>query len=775
MQPEKEQLEFIMHNGQFLTTDSAGNVVPTSDPVPIDDSPEGWIDEEVQFMRNPSWFGVFRSMAASMFAFKKQGRTILLWLFYNFSIQAAAELVFYRRNNNNRYEGYYRGSMDFSQFKHTENSAEIQIIEGGVMELVQANRATTYEIPIDVPEALSVAWDGIVMYSNVSVTVPTDTVLGIDPPVRNARATDTLNIAMFLNNSETQYPSVIFNSFASFQEGPYNPAAQDIWADDWWFRATASTRIQFTGTLHSGMASTDLYVFLHIYNYNTAQTRTVQLYHFNQAGGFSQELEIPIAIDEQLEASERVWMYAQIDRSGAGETIFWGTFPPANRTLNAVYTFRQPTTTVKHLRASYVLEQLIRKITNGVYGASSTLLAALGEAYDFTLTCGDAIRGLEGAVLKTSLDDFFKSYNARFNIGLGNTATGVIVEKKAHFFQSGVVVNLGPVANAEFTPYTEAMPNNVKVGWPNQENEVGDVNGKEEFNTTVEWTTPITKQAKELDLVSVYRGDAYGAEKIRINLEGKTTVDDKSDNDVFMINIAPLAFTANAVFFGEVAGVNQFTIFGRWQSVFVGDQITISGTASNNGTYTVLDVVKSVGTIVTVQETTVAETAFNATFTGARAALNRPAYDAVAGITSADSIFNLELRPGLCIRAHGNYLRAGMHSMDGQYLRYQTTDKNANLVVTTAGQPMVEKADILIGSLVGKLFIPILATISVRVPVNIVTILEVNPYAQVQFEWNEQQYFGFIMKASQMPSMNTEQTYQLLLSTAVDPLTLIAA
>jgi hypothetical protein len=43
--------------------------------------------------------------------------------------------------------------------------------------------------------------------------------------------------------------------------------------------------------------------------------------------------------------------------------------------------------------------------------------------------------------------------------------------------------------------------------------------------------------AKELNLVSVYRKDCYGIEFTRLNLDGKTTTDNDSDNDVFMIHI----------------------------------------------------------------------------------------------------------------------------------------------------------------------------------------------------------------------------------------------
>lgn len=774
----------IRHNGKYADTDAAGNVVFRSEPTELDDAPEGWQEEAIQFMRNPFWWGVWRSMSNS-FSFKKQGRKILLYLFYNFNIQAQAELIIHRRNpSTNWHEGYYLGDMDFSQFKHTEDSAELNIMEAGLIEMIQANKATTYEIPVDVPEAINVAMDGIVMYSNVVDLIPVDTTPNADnQPVPNVRYSGSVVLGTFLGEGETQYPSIVFNQFTTYLDGPNNPSAHTQWTDNWHFRATAAGRITGSFTLHVMFASKQYWVRLYKYNSYTGVVTRYTLANESYLTGIVRTLDIPIVIDQQFVDGDKFWLYWEMDVSGDGESVTLGDYDVQlvgstlvytfrNTPITFTYTYRHPETTVKMLRGLYVFDQLMRKISNNLFGATSVLLGAGGAAYDFVLTCGDAIRGLAGATIKTSLNDFFQSYNTRFNIGLGTNYQGGRIEVKEEFFQNAVLVNIGEVAKAEFTPYNEIIPNNVKIGWPNQENEVGDVNGKEEFNTTFEWTTPVTKHEKSLDLVASYRADCFGAEKIRTNLAGKDSVDDKGDNDTFIINIAPLATVANAVF---DAGAKTITIYQRFQSVFVGDVINVAGSVNNNGNFTVTAVVKGATTVITVVETVNAETAFNVTFTGQRAALNRPAYDSVTGLTSADTAFNLELRPGLCIRAHGSFLRAGLHQMETMYLKYQTTDKNANLAVTSGGITITEKADILIATLAGKLCLPIMATVSVKVPINVVAILEANPYAQIQFQWKGVDYYGFLMKAGQQPAFNATQTYQLLLSTRVDPQKLISA
>jgi hypothetical protein len=151
------------------------------------------------------------------------------------------------------------------------------------------------------------------------------------------------------------------------------------------------------------------------------------------------------------------------------------------------------------------------------------------------VTCGDAIRGLTGAKIKTSLRDFFTSYNSDFGIGMGMLGADLRLEEKAFWVQYTDFIDLGEVSKMKVSPASDLLVNNIKVGTPDQEYD--DVNGKQEFNTTHEYSAPITRVAKELNLVSVYRNDCYGIEFTRLNLDGKDTTDNDSDNDVFKIHI----------------------------------------------------------------------------------------------------------------------------------------------------------------------------------------------------------------------------------------------
>lgn len=767
MQPDKEQLEFILNEaGQFGTLDSARNVVFTNIPTPLDDSPEGWQDEDIQFMRNTAFFGIFRSMTAQ-FSFKKTAAKIMRWVYNTRGIQSIARLVLLQRDNVNMYQPVYHGKIDFSQKKDTEMGFNVNIMEGGLIEFIKANQATTYEIAIDAPEAITVNWTGVVMYSELTMTSYRDSQLGgssgteIVPINRNGRY---IHLGLLTNQGETSYPSLVFNGFSSYIESGNLNDVKDDWGNDWDFRATSATTINFKNKIrfeHFGPVNFSINFF--IYNETNGGSRSIFLTNTWVDGAASFDATF------QMSAGEKAWLY--FDNP---DNTTWTFFRPSpdlfhpvdpNDTISMTYTFLKDPTLVKVLRALYVLEQLIRKMTDGIYGASSELLSELGIAYDFCLTMGDTIRGISGSSVKTSLEAFFKSYNTRFNTGLGTQNNQVAFEKKGHFYNDTNLADLGEVAEAEFEPYLEGMPNNIKIGWPNDSTE--DVNGRQEFNNTFEWSTPITAQAKDLLLVAEYQAGCFVAERLRINLEGKTTTDDDNDNKVFMINIAPVKFNGS-VAFANFGDEHRITLDAVFQSAFVGAQITITGSAGNNGVFNIIGVQQfPLNTVILVEELLLPEVA-NILLISNQAALNRPKYDDVQGLLSPETVFNMELRPGLCIRAHSDYLRAGLNKLETEYIKFQTTYKNRDLVVTSNGVTIAEKADILIASLPGKLWLPELVTTKVKVPLFITTLIDADPYGQLRFVWRGQEWWGFIIDAGQNPDFNKSQTYKLLLSTRND-------
>jgi hypothetical protein len=133
---------------------------------------------------------------------------------------------------------------------------------------------------------------------------------------------------------------------------------------------------------------------------------------------------------------------------------------------------------------------------------------------DILVSCGDAIRGIEDAVIKTSMKQFFNSVNVIMNCGIGIENNHVVLEEKAHFFQTDNPIYLGQVKQYKDKWATDYIYNTIKIGYPdvNLEN----VNGRFAFNTSYLYSSPVKRVTKQLLLLSDYGADPFEIEITRI-------------------------------------------------------------------------------------------------------------------------------------------------------------------------------------------------------------------------------------------------------------------
>jgi hypothetical protein len=69
------------------------------------------------------------------------------------------------------------------------------------------------------------------------------------------------------------------------------------------------------------------------------------------------------------------------------------------------------------MTALVLFKKLTERITGSQLDCSSALLTAMSN---IVITSGDAVRGIESAVIKTSMSQFFDFCRAEFVAGLGN-------------------------------------------------------------------------------------------------------------------------------------------------------------------------------------------------------------------------------------------------------------------------------------------------------------------------------------------------------------------
>jgi hypothetical protein len=500
-------------------------------PRPLNYTPDGWRNIEINNARNQKYFALDRAFTVPL-EFVEDGAQILKDAYYKNGIEAKVWLVivkqkmFYDGTEYGwYYDAFYKGEIDFSNFNHVGPKVTVNIMEGGIAKLIKAKENVKYELDIDVPEAMKIKMDGIKVgyefqFTTFATTYDVSTSLA---PFRQ----------FLMNFSRTDLTdrlvNVVTNDVIKTVDLSIDYANDDTWFLHALSSVNFSARFRFTARLRTQFTTGTGQFRIRLYNQAGTIVHTF-LDVTSSTFFFDQTVTIDETITLNLAEGDRLFLVARVDGTSftgdmrtsmeVSETgtdfsygsIFRGSFPKA-------------------LSPLYVFQKLIEKITDGAYQAQSDLLA---QYFNFTITCGDAIRGISGAKLKTSLADFFSSFNTQFDIGLGEIAGKVRLEKKEFFIDYTNPIDLGEVSKLKVKPATDYYFNTLKIGYPEQDYD--NPSGKQEFNNTSQYTSPITRITKELNLVSAYRADSYGIEFTRINFEGKNTTDSDSDNDVFLIH-----------------------------------------------------------------------------------------------------------------------------------------------------------------------------------------------------------------------------------------------
>lgn len=725
--PRKSFLYYLFSaNKKPLYVDDNGHVVegdedykkPNGQPATLKYSPEGWKDTLVKYARNNTWLGMIRDMTASM-KFLKDGASILKNRVGLYGVEAICYLGILKLDRTGlpyNYESWYLSEIDFTKYKETITGVQASALEGGLIKYLKANQNTTYEIPVDTdPEHINVLMDGM-NFDNQAGYLITNGALADD------YGQHTLN--------------VIKTSAESIGIGALEPVRfrfdnnTDLFASNCHIleTGTVATKVRFdydfgfTCALAGGITPNPLAggrLLARSFDKNGVVNGAWTLSDYGGASNMYQHHQLTNIIEITVPANSNLFVcnfltIAGVIASGSGadDVVSWTYDNAETDVFKMYYTYRHKSTYCKGLYPYRVLQKLVSLVSDGKYNSVSS--AWLSAMKDYVITSGDALRGIvtdtsdpqrpiKGAVIKTSISEFFRSFFSRFGCGMGvkSSVPGLddqlLFEQIAHFFQSSVITDLGQVTNAELVPAEDLSFNTIKAGYDKQD--YSDVNGRYETNQGQEWTTPVTKVVRQLDLVSPYRADAFGMELLRVNLEGKNSSDSDSDNDTFIINIE---------------------------------------TTSN------------------IDDTTDPDTVYYK--------LNRPAFSSVTGIPHPDSAYNLLLTPKRAIINNGAWIHSFMDKLDTGSIKFRSSDKNAELETVLSGVTLKENQDIQIGSLPAKLVLPWYISFTTQVPVTLLAIMNSNPYGKIKFTWNNRVWYGYMWDGGIKPGDNDTQVWKMLSS-----------
>lgn len=146
-------------------------------------------------------------------------------------------------------------------------------------------------------------------------------------------------------------------------------------------------------------------------------------------------------------------------------------------------------------------------------------------------------------------------------------------------------------------------------------------------------------------------------------------------------------------------------------------------------------------------------------------------YVSVTGMASQlgnETAYNLALTPKENLLRHGDYLRSILDKLDNRFIEFASAEKNKDLEFVRPGNPnfrLKQNEPIAAASLADKYFKPTIATISAKLPVNFMDLIDqTGGFGYISFEWYDKVYNGYILDASTDLAMNNEREIKLLLN-----------
>lgn len=799
-------------------------------PTWLPEDPEGWKDAQISFGRNARYFGLNRSFTNPL-KFIGDGAQIIRHLFWtNKGIEQELYLLINKWNDQNGiYEPYYKAQVDLSKKKDKASTGvTVNLLESGLLQLLKANENKVYEIPCDgsIPENIKIKIDGILLKAKYNYSFINYSYL--------------FNSIVAATTRFTSFPIAFLNiegESAGIISGNMEAAAAI--SDSVWFQQNTTNlllsslsdiNIRLSGTwpLKCSAArngAINRVTVGYAYGLPDGTSNFIPIQVFNNVVA-AQSLQTTINVSTTLNALKKLVLLVKVELISANTFI---QLDSSESPLTIELDSKPPNTETWAIKPEDLFKLLVNKMTAGKYAGVSSLLQNYSH---LSLTSGMALRRLEKAVIKTSLSDFFTSFNAVLNAALGNekilTAAGeqLFFEKKEYVFdRSSVTLSLGEVADLEIEVAENYFFNDLKIGYPEQKYD--EKQGQNEYNTTSQYSLPLLKLQKDNQLISKYRADSYGIEYTRNFTPGNNTVNNKSDNDVFILcidtatpttetfqatkNNPELDNTGNAAVKYETIGGSplfianadnsEFTYTGAAQNTLISGSIAVKKTDNSNcgisirvndvpvwqtiqagdgntnglGGGTGINVVLNPGDKIKVFVSYVGvglipNEVLHSILTIKLTAvvvynLLRENYTSITGIVNPQTAYNIkDLTPARMVRAHGNWIRSLLHNQVNEYLTFLTSDKNKELATVLGATTIIEKMDIAVSLLNNPLFYPYIFLFRTKVPFTFEQIMNGAANGHIHFTYNGISLYGFPFEVSVKPTLNDEQEWKLLMS-----------
>lgn len=493
-------------------------------------SPDEWNNNVLNWERSSNSEGLIVKYTTN-FSFIKEDADYLRLCFKATGVFSEVKFIVERYDYSTfSFEPYYSADIDFYSYEDTKNKVSVVTTEISYRASMEANLDTTYEI--DLPNAANfVRYDRIKLRNKNKLMVDVDS--------SNIESLYFFYPSIFNVSDESILPTFAIQDIIEENK-------LELDKDMWFCKSLKSVQVNMSIEYNvsikiKSVLSKDTIISLVMYrgeDVKNAEKIVLESHEFTRGG------------EEYNYSGERHWDNLIISRNECIYFVIEGRVPSFVTSIktdidnpvyiNIEYNDRADSKKdIYGLRPIDLLKSLIEKATAGEYNQVKSNLLTIGEVSNMLITSGDLIRGIEGAKIKTSLKDFFQAFKSMFGASYTfkniNGVETLEVEQVNYFYdRNTMITEVDDISDHSMKVKDNDVYNKLKIGYEDQTYD--EVNGKKEFNTTVEFSINSKHNGKELNLISPYRADMYGIEFTIVDYEQQETTDSDNDNDVFIIH-----------------------------------------------------------------------------------------------------------------------------------------------------------------------------------------------------------------------------------------------
>ena len=509
-----------------------GNVYDVSNSI------DNWKELELILKRDGT-SGIIHQVSFP-FEFVLEAYDIVKDIFETYKYRAVADMYIYIRKDNWAYEDeHYAGplilNLDFISYEKSDTKIEVDTKKTSLYDALKARRKIMYDIPVSgIKETKPWNFNRIELENSVVYQVASEATVGF----QSNKYQRTVGITY--RDGETSVEDSVYthtvadnvevdeNTF--FMEKPEGSSSTLLNID-----------VDIKGKLEVDISIQEVHLSLTYFWEEADDTSKAVAYRrFINNGDNVIDIDFVTNVrDKEMIPTNKLYLvviYSGLQPPFMGKLTLGGTIGITYRAI------RKPVT-IDLIDPGTLLRSLVNKITEteGVYQA---VIEDFNEDSNnlIMIAAAESIRGIEGtetsegAMVHTSFHNFLTWMNT-FGYEQNIEGNALIFKKREKSFRNDLVaLELGEneCAGLKELVNTEYLFTGVKIGYEKKEYE--NVNGRFEFNGEHNYSTDLTVVENVIELISPYRADSYGIEFLAWNRDKKTT-DDKSDKDIFLINV----------------------------------------------------------------------------------------------------------------------------------------------------------------------------------------------------------------------------------------------